>query len=319
MNKILTSVLYGIIWLVSLLPLRFLYLIADILWVIAYICPPLRYRHKIVWKNLKGSFPEKTDKQLRAIERKFYLQFLDQLFETFKSATMGKAWIKRHMRIEGMEYIRQEFAKGNSMVMYLGHTGNWEWISSLPVHVSNDDAICCQVYHPLQNRVFNDVMLRLRGQYGAESIALKRVLRRLIEIKNSGKQFIVGLISDQSPLYWDIHYWGMFMNHKTPFFTGSEQLARKMHLTTCYGHISRERRGRYVLKVVPMFSGDEIPDENVITERYVKLLEANINESPHLWLWTHNRWKRTWEGYQDWVKYCLKSNKRDDYLSPRSS
>lgn len=311
MKKALTSIIYCLIWLVSLLPLRFLYLIADVLWVIAYICPPLRYRHKIVWKNLKNSFPDKTDKQLHSIERRFYLQFLDQLFETFKSASMGKKWIMRHMRIEGMEYILNEFSKGNSMVMYLGHTGNWEWISSLPLHVPDGNAICCQVYHPLESAITDDIMLRLRSQYGAESIALKRVLRRLLEIRKSGRPFIIGMISDQAPLYWDTHYWGMFMNQNTPFMTGSEQLARKMNLTTCYGHISRERRGRYVLKVVPMFNGTDNLEENQMTDRYVKLLEENIMESPHLWLWTHNRWKRTWEGYQSWLNNGLKSNRRD--------
>lgn len=312
MKKILTSVLYGLIWAVSLLPLRLLYLIADAIWAIAFICPFLRYRHKIVWKNLKGSFPDRSDSELRSIERRFYRQFLDQVFEMFKSASMSGAWMKRHMRIEGMDFIEKEFASGHSIVLYLGHTGNWEWISSLPLHIASGSAACCQVYHPLENQVVDNAILRLRGQYGAESIALKRVYRRLLEIRREGRQFIVGMIADQVPLYWETHYWGQFMNRNTPFMTGAEQLARKMNLTTCYGHIRLERRGRYVLELVPMFSGTDIPDkENRITDMYVKLLEKNINENPHLWLWTHNRWKRTWEGYQSWLRNELKSNRRD--------
>lgn len=310
-HNISVSILSGLIWMLSLLPLRLLYLVSDITWLVMYLCPPLRYRRRIVWKNLKGSFPEKTDRELHGIERRFYRQFLDQIFEMFKSASMGGAWMRRHMRFDGIELIEKEFAKGHSMIMYLGHTGNWEWISSLPLHVPAELGTCCQVYHPLHSSVTDSVMLWLRGQYGAESIALKRVYRRLLEMKKSGKPFIVGMISDQVPLYWDTHYWGTFMNRYTPFMTGSELLAKKMGLTTCYGHLTRERRGHYVVKIVPMFGADENPEENVMTGRYVQLLEDNIRESPHLWLWTHNRWKRTWEGYKSWLMNELKSNRRD--------
>ncbi|MCQ2084185.1 MAG: lysophospholipid acyltransferase family protein [Bacteroidaceae bacterium] len=312
LTKTVTGILYGLIWLLSLLPLCFHYLISDIIWLIMFVCPPLRYRHKVVWKNLKGSFPEKTDKELHAIERRFYFQFLNLLFETFKTASMGSRWIKRHLRIEGAEYINSEFAKGRSMIMYLGHIGNWEWISSLPAYVTSDKVECCQVYHPLQNGIVNDLMFRIRGQFGATSIPLKHVYRRLLEYRRDNRQFIVGLISDQAPLWWDMHYWGNFLNHRTSFLTGGEELARKMDLSVCYGHISLERRGHYVLRIVPMFDSTSNLDKGVVTDTYVRLLEDNIRESPFLWLWTHNRWKRTWDGYQSWLKNSLKSSRRDD-------
>jgi KDO2-lipid IV(A) lauroyltransferase len=33
-----------------------------------------------------------------------------------------------------------------------------------------------------------------------------------------------------------------------------------------------------------------------LTNMYYRLLEESIRETPHLWLWTHNRWKRTRKG-----------------------
>ena len=311
MEKIASKILYGLIWLLSLIPLRVLYLFSDIIWLIMFICPPLRYRRKIVWKNLTTSFPEKDKKELKRIERRFYRQFLDQIFEMFKSASMSGRWIRRHMHFTGLENLEREFADGRSMVMYLGHTGNWEWIASLPENVSRD-VLCCQVYHPLENKLADDIMLRLRSSYGAVSISMKMVLRRLLQYRNENQKFIIGMIADQVPLWWEIHYWTDFLNHHTPVFTGSEQIIRKMDLSVCYGHISRPRRGFYELRAIPMYSHTADLPESAITEKYMRMLEDNIRECPELWLWSHNRWKRTWEGYQNWLKTRLRSNRRDN-------
>ncbi|MCQ2127481.1 MAG: lysophospholipid acyltransferase family protein [Bacteroidaceae bacterium] len=310
MKRVLVSMTYSFLWLISLLPLRLLYLFSDIIWIVMFLCPPLRYRRNVVRKNLRTSFPDKGVKELKRIERRFYRQFLDQIFEMFKSASMPGWWMRRHMRFEGTDILEKEFSQGRSIVMYLGHTGNWEWISSLPLNLDGN-AVCCQVYHPLENAVTDSIMLKLRSRYGAESIAMKHVLRTLLGYRKAGKQFVVGMIADQVPLWWDIHYWTDFLNHNTPVLSGSEQIIRKMDLCACYGHISRPRRGHYVLKVVPMFSRAEGIEEFGITEKYFRLLEDNIRETPELWLWSHNRWKRTWEGYQKWLKTRLRSNKRD--------
>ena len=310
MRKILSTILFCIIWAISLLPLRVLYLFADLVWLIMFICPPLRYRRRIVQNNLALSFPEKDGSWLKRTERRFYFQFLSQIMESLKMASMGPGWMKRHIEFNGIDALNAELDKGRSQVLYLGHTGNWEWIASIPLHLHPDKAMGCQVYHVLENHVMDSLMLKMRGRYGAVSIPMEHIARRLIEYRRSGQTFVVGMIADQVPLWWNIHYWTRFMNRKTPVFTGSETLSRKLGLGTWYLHVSRPRRGRYCCEFVPMFSETAGLDEFAVTERYMRLLEDNIKECPELWLWTHNRWKRTWEGYQDWLKSC-KSNRRD--------
>ena len=304
MAKFLSTLLYCIVWLFSLLPMPVHYLLADIIWLIMYICPPLRYRKKIVRDNLAKSFPEKDRKWLRRTERRFYYQFLCQIMESLKTVSASKRWIERHMEFSGVDNIREETLKGRSHIGYLGHVGNWELIPSMMYHFTDiENFMGCQVYHKLENPVMEDFMFKLRGKYGTESIPMEQVLRRLLEFRNSGKTYVIGMIADQVPLWWNTHYWTQFFNRKTPVFTGAERLARKLDTEVWYFKISRKSRGHYHCDFQLMFDHTKDLPEFAVTERYMRLLEDNIKECPELWLWTHNRWKRNFEEFSDWLKH----------------
>ena len=302
MAKFLSSVLYGIVWVFSLLPMPILYLFSDIMWLVMFLCPPLRYRKKVVQKNLAMAFPDKDRKWLRRTERRFYYQFSCQIMESLKTASVGERWIKRHMEITGCDRIVEEARKGRSGFGYLGHVGNWEWIPSMMLYFKGvNDFIGGQVYHRLENATMDLFMLKLRSRFGTENIPMEQVMRRLVQCHNSGQALFIGMIADQVPLYVNIHYWTQFMNQKTPVFTGTERISRKLDAQVWYMNITRKRRGYYRCDITLMFDHTNDLPENAVTEKYMRLLEDNINNCPELWLWTHNRWKRTWEGYQNWL------------------
>ena len=302
MSKILASILYGLVWVISLLPLPVLYLFSDLAWLIMFLCPPLRYRKSIVKKNLALSFPDKDRKWLRRTERRFYYQFACQLMESLKTVSARHKWIERHWEITGHELIKEYTVNGRSHICYMGHLGNWEWSPSLMRYFKDvNNFQGCQVYHRLENETMELFMLKLRSKYGTESIPMEQVMRRLIEYRNAGTTFLIGMIADQVPLWWNIHYWTQFLNRKTPVFTGAERLSRKMDTAVWFLHVTRKRRGYYRCDIRLMYEHTKDLPDYAVTEKYMRLLEENICESPELWLWTHNRWKRTWEGYQKWL------------------
>ena len=311
MARFFSTLLYYIVWVLSLLPMPVLYLFSDIIWLIMFICPPLRYRKKIVRKNLALSFPEKDRKWLNRTERRFYYQFLCQIMESFKTVSASRRWIERHMEFTGYEKTREELLKGRSHIGYMGHMGNWEMVPSMMYHFMDvENFYGCQVYHKLENPTMELFMLKLRGKYGTVSIPMEHVMRRLLECRNEGKTFIIGMIADQIPLWWNTHYWTEFFNRKTPVFTGAERLARKLDTEVWYWHITRKRRGHYRCDFQLMFDHTKDLPEFAVTERYMRLLEDNIKECPELWLWTHNRWKRNYEGYQKWLKEHHNADRR---------
>jgi KDO2-lipid IV(A) lauroyltransferase len=283
----------------SLLPLRILYIGSDLLYPLLYYL--LRYRRKVVHKNLTESFPEKNQKEISQIEREFYHFFCDYIVETIKQFSISKEEMKRRMVISGVEEMKDRMEKENKTFcfIYLGHFCNWEWIASLPYWVPND-ILCAQIYHPLYNRAFDKLFLRIRNKFGGECIPMKETLRRIIELRRAKQKNIIGFISDQAPKWNSIHHFVDFLNQETPVFIGTEKIAKQVDALVYYGDVRRVKRGFYTCEFKPMTEKPvkEIPDWE-LTDAYAHLLEEMISRHPNFWLWSHNRWKRTKE---EWLR-----------------
>lgn len=293
MKKIRYHLMFGVWYLLSLLPLWFLYRISDLLCPIVHYI--IHYRRNVIRTNLKDSFPDKTDKELRIIERKFYRFFCDYIVETIKLFSMSRRTLRKRMKFEGTEQFTKVFEEENKnfCFIYLGHYGNWEWIASLPYALSQD-ILCAQIYHPLWSPVFDRLFLQLRNRFGGQCIPMKLTLRRIIQLRQKRQKTIVGFISDQLPNWSSMHFFLPFLNHPdTPVFTGTEQIGRQMDAAFFFAHISRPRRGRYVCTFTRMHTPEEKTEDFPQTTLFTRLLEQMINEQPAYWLWSHKRWKRT--------------------------
>ena len=284
-----------VIWfLLSLLPLRIHYIFSDIFYVLLYRVAG--YRTRIVRKNLTTSFPEKSEKELRQIERRFYHWFCDYIVETVKMFSMSKRQMRHRMQFEGIEQINEELRKGHSVTVYLGHYCNWEWVSSLPLSLSAKGT-AAQLYHPLENKVFDRLFLYSRSRFHAVSLEMKEAFGILRNWEKEGRHSVTGYISDQVPGYHSMHYWPWFLNHDTPAYTGAERIARVLNTPVYYFDIFRPRRGYYIAKVIKMSGEPQKEQKFFLTETYYQLLENSIKRSPEFWLWSHNRWKRTREEF----------------------
>jgi KDO2-lipid IV(A) lauroyltransferase len=297
--KITYYIIGGIWWLLSLLPLKILYLLSDMLYVLVHHV--IGYRKKIVRKNLTNSFPEKSLDEIRQIEKGFYHFFCDYIVETIKQFSISKEEMKRRMVISGVEEMKDRMEKENKTFcfIYLGHFCNWEWIASLPYWVPND-ILCAQIYHPLYNKAFDKLFLRIRNKFGGECIPMKETLRRIIELRRAKQKTIIGFISDQAPKWNSIHHFVDFLNQETPVFIGTEKIAKQVDALVYYGDVRRVKRGFYTCEFKPMAEKPvkEIPDWE-LTDAYAHLLEEMISRHPNFWLWSHNRWKRTKE---EWLR-----------------
>jgi len=287
----------SILWhLLSYLPLRIHYVLSDIVYLILYRM--VGYRVKVVRGNLEASFPEKTEQELRQIERRFYHRLCDYFVETVKMRTMSRKEMQRRMVFKGTGLVNECVNDGQSCAVYLGHTFNWEWITSLPLWVT-DKAHCGQLYHALENPTFDRLLLNLRQRWGAECIALVDILRKTVEYKRKQQPTVFGYIGDQVPHWNNIHHWCQFLNHDTPVMTGTERIAIKNHQALFYLHIRQVRRGYYEATFRLMTRTPETLKEYEATDIYFRMLEENIREQPELWLWSHNRWKRTREEFNE--------------------
>lgn len=295
--KIVYYIIFIFWYLLSLLPLRVLYLFSDLLYFPLYY--GIRYRHRIVRANLIGSFPEKELKEIIQIEKEFYRFFCDYMMETIKLFSISKEQLRRRMTFSGVDEIVEKLEKENKTFcfVYLGHYCNWEWIASLPYWVP-DNVLCGQIYHPLYNKAFDQLFLRLRNQFGGECIAMKETLRRIIELKRAKQKTIIGFISDQAPKWNSIHHWTQFFHRETPVFTGTERIGKQVDALVYYADVRRIKRGYYHCEFKQLSENAKAVPDYDLTDLYIRNLEQMINAAPSFWLWSHNRWKRTKEEFE---------------------
>lgn len=294
MKKILYYIVFTLWYIISLLPLRVLYVLSDVLYLVLYRI--VGYRRRTVWTNIVTAFPEMTAEEHHDVERGFYHFFCDYMVESIKLLTMSEAEMKRRMVFKCAERINEVVESGQSCAVYLGHYCNWEWITSLPLWVT-PKAQCGQIYHPLENKDFDKLFLRMRQRFGAKCIAMNKTLREMVRYRKEGQPVVIGYISDQVPMWQNIHHWCNFLHHDTPVLTGTERIARSMNHAVFYMEVSRVKRGYYEVEFKLVTREPDKMPEYAVTDRYFQLLEDTIRKRPELWLWSHNRWKRTREKF----------------------
>jgi KDO2-lipid IV(A) lauroyltransferase len=296
MNKVVYYLVYGIWYLLSLLPFCVHYLFSDFVYLILYRL--IGYRVKVVRNNLTTSFPEKSEAEIREIERKFYHRLCDYFVEAVKMMTMSERQIRRRMVFKNTEALNKCFDENQSIALYLGHTFNWEWITSLPLWITKK-VHCGELYHALENEAFDKLFLHLRERRGSECIPLVDILRKTIEYKHKQQTTIIGYLGDQVPHWNNIHHWCWFLNHDTPVMTGTERIAIKNRQAIFFLEMTQKKRGYYEAEFKLISRTPEQFKEFEITDIYHQMLEASIRRQPELWLWSHKRWKRTRKEFEE--------------------
>lgn len=286
---------YRIFYLISLLPLRVLYGFSDVLAYLAYYV--VRYRRGVVRKNLTTSFPEKSPKEIIAIEKRFYRWFTDYFFEAIKLLSISDEELNRRFTITNSNEIEACFEQGQNVAAILGHYCNWEWLSCVGKDLPAN-RMCGLIYHPLYNKAFDDLFLRIRShEANGKPIPKQDILRQLVTNKQNGTMSIFGYISDQVPKWENIHCWLPFLNHDTPVFTGGEKIMRRMNDAVYYAELTRPRRGYYSLTYRLITKQPNDLPEFEVTRCFFRMLEETIRREPSYYLWSHNRWKRTHEEF----------------------
>ncbi|MDE7123511.1 MAG: lysophospholipid acyltransferase family protein [Alistipes sp.] len=265
------------------------YLTENLLFVLLYYC--LRYRRRVVTDNLRRSFPEKGEAELRRIRRRFYRTLAEVMVDTINMAHMSAEKARRAVGIGNLdEHLRE--VRGRDWIAMTAHYGCWEYGSYWGVYERSQ--LLISVYHPLRNPVVERFYQRLRNYENATAVSMHESLRFYLRHREQGiggKNLVMGLICDQNPPLRPDSHWFRFLNQDTVFFDGGEKLALRCRLPVYFVRMERVRRGRYRMWFERIYDGEEQVAPNEITERYVRRLEAQIVAQPELWMWSHRRWK----------------------------
>lgn len=285
MKRILFSFETGLLYLISLLPFRVIYVISDSLCFILFYL--FKYRKTVVYDNLRKSFPEKTRSEINVIAKEFYHFLCDQILESVKMLTISRQTVKKRFKLNNIEEVTHHFENNKSVIAVTGHYGNWEW-GSLIISILVPQPVII-IYKPISDKRFEQLVNKMRSKFNASLVPMKSTLRKIVEYKD--KLYVAVMVSDQTPAKSEIKYFTQFMNQRTPVFQGIEKLAKMTKDPVVYCHINRSKRGYYDCTFETLFDRPELTAEKEITNTYTRKLEEKIREKPELWLWSHRRWK----------------------------
>ncbi|MBE6202685.1 MAG: lauroyl acyltransferase [Rikenellaceae bacterium] len=291
-QRVKSAVLYGLCRFIAIMP-RFVryYILQEILYfILQYI---IRYRRRVVMENLRNAFPEKSEKELRGIAKRFNLNLAEQIINTISIAGISTKRLKSYLRFPDAERYAKATAD-TDIVLFAAHHGSWEYLTAVGCYDKGHRLI--SVYHPLSDNALDDLFKRLRHCENMELVPRDESILYFVRHRGRGPKMTFGLIADQNPFWYHDAHWITFFHQETIFAKGGEQIAMKYSLPVWFCYMRRLRRGEYELCVEQLYDGKEVVEENVITERYAHRLEEVIRECPELWLWSHRRWKhkKTW-------------------------
>ena len=302
MNKLLVNIVRGLMVTLSKLPLRFHYFMADILaWLLRKV---LRYRYSTVMINLSRSFPNKKYKEIDRIAKDFYKHMGEIFAEAiwFGGSSYKRLYDSGIVTVMNPEELNELFLSTPSMTVLSTHCGNWELMGGFIGYrtLSGEKVAICEedirvVYKKLSSPVSDEVFKRNRvaplERVGTScEIESMNILRHAVS--NRDKRLVYIYPTDQAP-YWKAakHPIGEFMHQQTNVMLGSVGVACKMSHSVMYMKMRRVERGRYEMTLIPICRNASEMTPEQIMRKYYDLLEQEINETPHNWLWTHKRWK----------------------------
>ena len=281
-------IIYGPLYLLSLLPMWLLYGLSDGIAFLLYAV--IRYRRAVVLNNLEIAFPEKTAAERLRIARRFYRNFTDNFIETLKLLSAGPAFLKKRFILDNPELMDRFYDEGRKVQMHLGHCFNWEMANVKMAPVTRYTFIVA--YMPVENKAIERLFLRLRGRSGTVLLPATRLSRAIMPYRH--QQYMLVLVADQAPGGPENSYWMNFFGRPTPFVRGPERGARAGDIPTVFVRLYKPRRGYYRAEFITLADHPAELPEGELTRRFRTMLEEAIRQQPDIWLWSHKRWKHSW-------------------------
>lgn len=281
-------VVYGFLWLVSLLPMRVLYFFSDIIY--GFVFYVFKYRKSIVLSNLAIAFPEKTLKERTAIAKKFYHNLIDTFIESLEFISLSKKQIQKRGTGE-YDLINRLIEKGYNVHIMAGHQFNWEYANLL--YSLNLKALFVGIYMPISNKILDRIFYKFRSQFGTFLISAQDFKNKMHKVFS--QQYLLALAADQNPGDPANGYWMDFLGKPVPFVTGPAKGAVKSKTALVMIGFHKLKRGYFHFSASLIAENASLFTPQQLTLMYKNKLEEIILKDPSNYLWSHRRWKYEWK------------------------
>ncbi|TXF79069.1 lysophospholipid acyltransferase family protein [Chryseobacterium sp.] len=278
--------LFKIVSLISHLPLKILYVFADLIFFFTFYV--FGYRKKVVRENIRNSFPDKSEQDLQKIRKNFFINFSDYLVETVRSFSISQHELRVRVQHLNREVFEEAKEEKKNIILLAGHVFNWEWFNALAQIVPQEH--CHPVYRKVNNEFWENQIKKIRNSYGNEALEANDVIKHIFRNTNDGNSIYM-FVADQTP-HVDLVDFGLeFLHQRTPAFIGYDKLATRMDLVFVYCEMKKVKRGFYQVNYHRIYPDGEKFTQFEVVKKFHRQLENTIRKRPDNYLWSHRKWK----------------------------
>ena len=273
---------FGIMRLISMLPLRWMQAIGSGIGVLLYRL--VASRRRAARTNITQAYPEYSEAQVRALNIASFKSLGISVFEIAQAWWANRDYLRSICDIDGKQHLDEALSRGKGVILLTGHFTTLE-IGAMLIGLFTT---LNGVYKKAHNPMFNAFMAHYRSTYGDELIENKNV-RALIRGLRKGRA--TWFAPDQDFAEQDIVF--------TPFLGGVASTltatARMAEMTGAavvpfYPHRLDNGEG-YRLVILPAledFPSDDIERDSA---RVNQAIEAMVYANPEQYGWMHKRFK----------------------------
>ena len=287
MQFLIFALVYPLIWFLSKLPFRVLYVISDLVFFILYYI--VGYRKDVVRFNLKTAFPAMDEVTLKKTEKRFYHHFCDLFIEVIKTLSISEQTLRDRYLFTNIEVLQKYIDKGQPVIVTMGHYASYEWIFALATIIKDPGFA---IYKKIKNPYFDKMIRDIRSKWNSTLVPNKVAREKIKEVLQTHEGFTMfGFIMDQSPSNPKRKHFSNFLGVSTPFFTGVEKLSKQYDLPVLFLGTTRVKRGYYSSTFSVLADSPKQHPDFAITDAYASILTKLIHQDPSYYFWTHKRFK----------------------------
>ena len=286
MQLVVFILVYPLIWFVSILPFRILYVFSDIVYVLVYHI--IGYRKKVVRDNIAMALPNISEKERLNIEKKFYHHLCDMFLEMMKTMAISEKEMNKRFVFTNLELYTALEKKQKSIAVMIAHYATYEWVISMNRKIEFEGFA---IYKKVNNKYFDKLVRNIRSKFKATLITTSQTIPVIKENESLGHRGVYGFASDQSPQQSKAFHWQKFMGIETPVHTGAEMLVKRFDMNVIFLRVKKVKRGYYEATFELMFDNPKAIPDYQISDEFLRRVEKQIYEAPEYYLWTHKRWK----------------------------
>ncbi len=282
-------IIYSFFYLLSLIPWQIMYAISDGIYVLVFYV--FKYRRDVVMQNLSIAFPDKQEAEKIIIAKAFYKNLIDTFLETIKLISASDKEIAKRIECNTMHVLNDLYPDSQQVQLVCGHFFNWEFANYCIAQSSKFPFL--GVYMPVANKGLNKLICKVRCRYGTILLPATNFKSAFLEYKD--QPHAIGLAADQNPGNPADAYWMQFFSKPAPFVKGPEKNARLYNSAVVYGDFYKTKRGYYRIDMQLITTTPHAYKEGYLALELKKRVEAAVRMRPANYLWSHRRWKHTYD------------------------